>query len=487
MVRAGRWAIILRGVALGSLSVALRFFRRSSVIAAAISLCLAALPVIAHGANRGLFHATLLRSTPAANSHLSKPPASIRLVFSEEIVPTLSQITLVSADGTAFGLNVASDPHDVRTLVGSVGTIPLDRYKVLWRVLSADGHPVEGTFAFSIEPAHSGSGLGLPTASSTETSTSTPGSAAPDSTRAEISRTSEDAKKIPVLASVLRGVGLGALMAGLGVLFFGVTAGERRVLTPRKHVVRFIALGALLLAGHFIAWMYNVLPSGSINRSFSRAVLESTPGRIEVARVTFALLALGAITLLKSDATALVLGGACLVLSGAVGHPAAMHPYWTIPAKMVHLLAGSLWLGGLLWLVSISRQGGTVFAIEAKRVSSAALWGVVAIFFSGTVQTRFFINSPGDLIHSGYGRLVVVKFIGLVALVMFGAYNRFGVLPHIDNSHARPKLARSVRQEIVIVIVLIVIGGFLAYVPTPPPPRPQLSSSQDAHNETIFR
>jgi copper transport protein len=135
---------------------------------------------------------------------------------------------------------------------------------------------------------------------------------------------------------------------------------------------------------------------------------------------------------------------------------------------MVHLLAGALWLGGLLWLVAISRQAGTLFPVEAKRVSSAALVGVIAILLSGLVQTRFFLNTPGDLVHTGYGRLALLKMIGVVVLIGFGAYNRFGVLPRLDDSHARPKLARSIRQEILIMIVLILIGGFLAYVPTPP-------------------
>jgi len=65
--------------------------------------------------------------------------------------------------------------------------------------------------------------------------------------------------------------------------------------------------------------------------------------------------------------------------------------------------------------------------------------------------------------------------IGLVILIGFGAYNRLGVLPQIDSTRARPKLVRSVRQEIVIMILLILIGGFLSYVPTPPTLQSSLS------------
>ena len=311
-------------------------------------------------------------------------------------------------------------------------------------------------------------------AGASSTAMSAHDSAAHDESMTSLTPTTSEATSLPVLASVLRGVGLGALMAGLGLLFFGVTAGERRSFAPRKVVIRLVAIGAGLLIAHAIAWMYDISPTGSLGGSFGVSVLGSTPGKIESARVALALLAAWAI-LMRWETIALVLGGACLLVSGAVGHPAAIHPYWTIPAKMIHLTAGSLWLGGLLWLVSISGQDETAFPIEAKRVSSAALLGVIAIFFSGTIQARFFLNTPGDVIHSGYGRLALVKLIGLAVLVGYGAYNRFGVLPKIDAAHARPKLVRSVRQEIVIVILLILVGGFLAYVPTPPTPQSSLS------------
>jgi copper transport protein len=449
------------------------FFRRRSIKAPAIALCLILLPVIAYGANRSLLHATLLRSTPAANSRISRPPATIRLVFSEQVVPELSQISLIAPDGKASPLKVTNDPHDVHTLLGSVGAISSGNYKVLWRVLSADGHPVAGAFSFVIASEDVTNSPGA-VAGASSTVTSAHDSGAHDTLMSSGTPMSPEVTSVPVLASLLRGVGLGAMMAGLGLLFFGVTAGERRSFAPRKVVIRLVVIGAGLLIAHLIAWMYDISPTGSLGGYFSISVLGSTPGKIESARVALALLAVWAI-LMRWETVALVFGGACLLVSGAIGHPAAIHPYWTIPAKMVHLLAGSLWLGGLLWLVSIARQSETAFPIEAKRVSSAALLGVIAIFFSGTIQARFFLNTPGDLIHSGYGRLALVKMIGLVVLVGFGAYNRFGVLPQIDSSHSRPKLVRSVRQEIAIVIVLILIGGFLAYVPTPPTPQSSLS------------
>ena len=119
-------------------------------------------PVVSYAGGRALFHTTLLRSTPAANSHVAKLPEMIRLVFSEEVVPELSHVTLVGPDSKSIVLPVATDPHDVHTLVGRVGTLPGGRYKVMWHVLSADGHPVGGSFDFTADAGSDGAGDALP-------------------------------------------------------------------------------------------------------------------------------------------------------------------------------------------------------------------------------------------------------------------------------------------------------------------------------------
>jgi len=423
-----------------------------------------------------LLHATLLRSTPAANSHLAKPPETVRLVFSEQVVPELSQITVVNSNGDSARLKIANDPHDVHVLIGSeVGTLS-GRCKVVWRVLSADGHPVGGNFTFII---------GFDTATATPPPITTPvgtsakipplsnPAVAPLDT-ANAPAASSDEKPVPIFASLFRGVGLGAFMTGIGILFFGLSAGERRILIPGALVTSLIAVGTLLLVAHSIAWLEHVSPTGHLTADFMSSMLGSAMGRVELVRVALAVLTLWAIALARHRKIALWLGVACIVLSGAVGHPAAIHPYWAIPAKVVHLLSGSVWLGGLLWLVWVARCDEAACRIEARRVSSVALIAVIAIFLSGLLQTALFLNTPSDLFRDDYGRLVLAKIVGLLILVGFGAYNRYSLLPNVESPGTTQRLARSVKQEIAIVTIVILIGGFLAYVPTPPLPQSTL-------------
>ncbi len=440
-----------------------------------IALSLVACAAVAQAATKVLLHASLLRSIPAANSRLTKLPESIRLVFSEQIVPELSQITLGRSNGSSTQLRVANDPHDVHTLVGSVvgGAPTSGSYKVSWRVLSADGHPVAGSFSFTIEGARDTSrspAIAPLPVTATSTAVGGPG-VSPSSVAAP------DDKQIPVLAALFRGLGLGAMMTGLGLLFFVVTSRERRNLARPNVIVGAITIGAILLVAHMIAWLDHVSPTGRLSGDFLGSMLGSTIGRVELLRTMLALLTLWTIAFARRTTPGLILGGACLLVSGAIGHPAAIDPYWTIPAKMLHLVAGSVWIGGLVWLVWLSRCDEPACRVEARRVSSVALIAVIVIALSGLLQTFFFLNTPADLTGSRYGRRVLAKMIGLAILVGLGAYNRFGLLPGLDATDGPKKLSSSVRLEVAVLTIIILIGGFLAYEPTPTIPQSAASAA----------
>src|SRR5205814_4388874 len=97
-----------------------RFDRRRSLRVAAIIFCVIAATAPARAGGRAMLHATLLRSMRAADSRLEKSPPTIRLVFSERIVPELSRITLIGARGDSSQLKLAADAQDPHVLIGTV-------------------------------------------------------------------------------------------------------------------------------------------------------------------------------------------------------------------------------------------------------------------------------------------------------------------------------------------------------------------------------
>jgi len=414
-----------------------------------------------------LAHASLVSAEPKQSSVLAVSPPRIRLVFSEALEPTLARISLVTGDGHTIPLASSGDPHDVNALIAPVDSLPTGEYRVVWRVISADGHPVEGTYVFAV-----GSGAAT---------TAVP----PDPTADEMEHhhvvwgsTAVDA---PLAPSLLRGCALGALMALAGVLFFNSWPTERRTDRRRARLVMWLAVAApMLLAAHLVAWLVHAAPEQHLTMDTTTAALASGVGHTELWRTGLALLSLWALGVARRPRLAFAFALAALLVSGASGHAAAIHPMWTAPAKAVHLLAGGAWFGGLLWLIAREREGEAVFIADASRVSSVALASVVLVALSGLAQTFLILPEPDDLVHSAYGAIALAKVAGLLVLVGFGWHHRYRVLPKFATDPPAPiRFLSTLRLEIVVMCLVILLGGILAYVP--PPAAPMASMSHMAH------
>lgn len=99
-------------------------------------------------------HNTLVRSNPVDGSTVAVLPSVIVLTFNE---PGQADGTVIAVTGPSG--NVSSGPavlidSDVRQAVGPGS--PAGRYTVDWRVVSADGHPVDGSFTFTATKGTSG-------------------------------------------------------------------------------------------------------------------------------------------------------------------------------------------------------------------------------------------------------------------------------------------------------------------------------------------
>ena len=403
-------------------------------------------------------HATLVSSEPAADAVLTASPARFRLVFSEPIDVALSSLAVEGAGGAESRLVVEADPRDVHALIARVQPLAPNAYRVRWRVVSADGHPVSGTFAFRI-------GEAAPRADKVATAVPVmPPPPAADSLGATPPG-GLTLWKAPVVAALLRGLALAALMSLGGLLALGEwllphAGGSAVRLAP------WLAAAALaLLALHAFAWSSVATDGGGLSGGFA-ALTSSGSGQRELLRVGFALLALWAVALARRRGIAALCALLALVVSGAVGHPAAIQPLAAIPSKTLHLLGGAVWLGGLLWIVLADRTHPR-YVEGARRISSFALVAVLIVAATGLAQMLLFLPAPSGVVRSPYGLLSLAKIAGLLVLVAFGAYHRYRLLPRLAPTAAATALSlrASVRAEVGVMLLVILIGGLLAYVP----------------------
>lgn len=416
-------------------------------------------------------HATLLRSEPAKDSTVATP-TRIYLVFSEEVEPSLGGMRLVGPGGQVVTLKTGGDPRNVSALVAPVpAPLAAGTWRVEWRIVSEDGHPIDGDFSFSV--AGSGAAAAAGPAASVPDEAHDTVSAAPsvravsDSVAAKAPSAMED---VPVLAATLRGLGIGVLTAFLGLLWF---LGTRRDRTPQPRADRLasaLAIATAVFLGlHLVVWALAVSPDGSLGGDQMGAMLASRVGRMELARTSLALLACWALVIARRNRLAMAFAVGAILVSSATGHSAAIHPAWTIPSRALHLFAVATWLGGLIWLLTIERSRIELVVAEAQRVSSLALAGVVVVSITGLVQTKFFIGEWGELMRSTYGAFDLAKIAGLGVLVLFGAHHRFRIMPRLAEAGTADRFTRSLRTEVAVLSLVILVGGLLAYIP---PPRP---------------
>jgi copper resistance protein C len=126
----------------------------------AISLTAAAMA----GAGVASAHATRLATDPVENAELTKAPEKVSAMFNEALQPSFAAMTVVGPDGNLWSTGDAQ----VDGAVVSVGVRPLGpsgTYTVNYRVTSADGHVVSGSWSFTMTV--SGTGTPGPSASAT--------------------------------------------------------------------------------------------------------------------------------------------------------------------------------------------------------------------------------------------------------------------------------------------------------------------------------
>jgi copper resistance protein C len=119
------------------------------------------------GAGAASAHATRLATDPVENAELTQAPPRVSATFNEALQPQFAAMTVVGPDGNLWS---TGDPQVDGALL-SVGVRPLGpagTYTVNYRVTSTDGHPISGSWSFSL--AKAGTGTPGPSAAATETS-----------------------------------------------------------------------------------------------------------------------------------------------------------------------------------------------------------------------------------------------------------------------------------------------------------------------------
>jgi methionine-rich copper-binding protein CopC len=96
-------------------------------------------------------HAVLVKSSPARRAVLAQPPTRVELTFNERLEPAYSTVSVWAAgDVRVDDGKIVIAPDNPRRVSVGLPALKRGHYTVKYRVLSVDGHVVEGTYPFEI-------------------------------------------------------------------------------------------------------------------------------------------------------------------------------------------------------------------------------------------------------------------------------------------------------------------------------------------------
>ncbi|MFS3127650.1 cytochrome c oxidase assembly protein [Nocardioides sp. Bht2] len=138
--------------------------------------------------------------------------------------------------------------------------------------------------------------------------------------------------------------------------------------------------------------------------------------------------------------------------------------------QFIHLLGIGVWAGSLAALAWVRRTLEPAdLSIAVRRFSTLAGWSLAAVAVSGVLAAVLRIPAFSDL-WTGYGSLVLLKSVALLALLVAGWWQRRHLLDRLADGAPRA-FARLVAGELVVLFTAAGLGVALNRSAPPPAPR----------------
>jgi len=416
-------------------------------------------------------HAALVRTVPTASVVVNRPPPVVLLTYTEAVEPRFAAVSVTNAAGDSVRAgNPRRSASDPKTLVVPLRRVPQGWYLVYWRVISVDGHPVRGAFTFAVGP--------------------NPGPA-PQFSIPSISETAATPRLIAA-----RSVVLVSVMAAIGLFLLRIAIARpvvRRVPDTRLRAVS-LAFGVAAVVALVAIPVYVLMATAdfALRSTFELGALvpllrDSAFGRgyldLELAFGLFVVAAALALWVdrpereRRSVAELLSVGGAfagaaaVLLVPGLAGHAAQYSPRGAaLLFDWLHLLAGSIWVGGLMGLLVLWRSfpvarrvAGLVVCVP--RFSNTAFVSVLVLIGSGIGAALIHLPTFASLWQTSYGQTLLVKIGLLSAAMLLAAVNLLRTRPRLLAYRERPELApgaAALLRRLVAGEVLLVVGAVIA-------------------------
>jgi copper transport protein len=452
--------------------------RRRIAIAVAVAAAALAIPGLASA------HAYLIRTQPAASGVLNSAPRQVALTYDEAVEPRFAIISVTDTQAhQETNGPVRRSPANPDTLVVPLRPhLPEGWYLIYWRAISVDGHPVQGAFTYAIGP--------------------NPGPAP----RFRIPSIAGTATSPNLL--ITRWIMFLSVMIAIGLFVFRIAI--TRPTPQRVPETRLRALSVAFVIASVVGLIAIAVYVDFATATDSLRSVFDVGALVPLFRVTafgrgytdmlgcFALFCLAAwislfvdrsdrpqrsVAELASQAGAVLAAAAVLLIPGTAGHAAQTSPRGlALPFDWLHLISGSLWLGGLvglvvLWFTLPRRSRTAALGVVVPRFSNVALISVIVLLGTGTGATIVHMPAINALWDTSYGVAILVKIGILLGAIVLAAGNLLRTRPRLIAAAERPDqadsaaglLSRLIGAETFLVASAVFVAAVLSSLAPPPP------------------
>ena len=406
-------------------------------------------------------HAYIKKSTPLENEMVEKSPNEVTIQFDETIQPAFNSLKVFDSEGNRVDKkNGQVDPKQPSILKsGLKKNLPDGSYRIKWKVVSSDGHPVEGVIPFQIGAEDQGSAV-----IHKETSGYTP--------KADL--------------IFIRWLQYLSNACYVGLLFFYM------VLLPKEYqqngstdklFIRLVSSSFVLL---FLSILLSLPLQATIEsgfpwsevfsfQTFGYMLMNTTFGQTWIYQAAI-LLTLALITSFIGMAEStkriifwvcIALGTALLLTKSLTSHAAAQtNQLLTISMDFLHLLAASIWIGSLIGFVALFpwRKNDKKKQEYLQMIKRFSKWGIILVIlltFTGVFGSLLYIPNLSSLVQTNYGKVLASKVILFLLMLILAAVN------FIKGKRKKEKgLLASLWGELSIGVIILILSVVLTNLPT---------------------
>ena len=393
---------------------------------------------------QGVFaHALLEKATPAPDSRLTSPPKEIVLMFNERLEKELYSIKVFNKDGDMVSQSKTEMSKDQKYIKQALPFLPNGNYAISYSVLSADGHPIKGSYIVSI-----GEGTVLRS----------------DMNQLDLHNEDNEPVLYSIFNSVVRILYYIALLLTSGWIVWGTISKIEKVEIRTSYrqkaiylqitlLITTIGMGFLQFTELLDSWtlgeIWSILTGTTIGISWFLSMLLSASGFAILLRFKW----LDRLWVLM-----------ILAVKSVNGHAMAFEPpIRTVSIDIIHLLAAALWAGGLLYILVYWKKQQDHVRQFLLIFSKVALVSIIVLIATGIASTLIFLPKIHYLIYTQWGIMLLIKVALVLFVIVIGSILRYSMKK--KNEDFIGKLLKI--DFSMMITILVIVGVFTHLSPFP--------------------